>query len=444
MLRIAALFAFVASALPLPAGTGTVRLANYINYLGTTNTQTFSLQTQPFTGSVDCSSGGGAITLTNGVDSVTGVAFAVAAGDSVLLTVDPGSPQAMSDQNGYFVGWGTDPADPDAFATITFLPGDGRAICVGGFSGAHDYYARFYAGIELLDACGNERETWAPGETVNIRVSGGLIFNPEPLRLLAAGGSVNECTFLPEPPTYTTVHVTSDPFVYPFTLPDSDSDIPDPGCTSGGTQHITGNWRAVVYDSSCGCNRNQNNFTVASDAPPAPPCTITCPDDIVAGNDAGECGASVSFDTPAGATCDHPSGSFFPVGTTTVTCTAGTLSCDFDVTVNDDQDPSVDTISASPSVLWPPNHEMVDVVVSASASDNCGSVPCAITSVTSNEAENGLGDGDASPDWEIVDATHVRLRAERSGTGSGRTYTITVDCGGATDTVTVSVPKSRK
>jgi hypothetical protein len=29
-----------------------------------------------------------------------------------------------------------------------------------------------------------------------------------------------------------------------------------------------------------------------------------------------------------------------------------------------------------------------------------------------------------SPHWQIVDAHHVNLRAERSGTGSGRIYRI--------------------
>jgi hypothetical protein len=112
------------------------------------------------------------------------------------------------------------------------------------------------------------------------------------------------------------------------------------------------------------------------------------------------------------------------------------LSCDFDVTVTDDEGPAVSAVTASPAVLWPPNHQMVDVTLAYGASDNCGSVACAITSVTSNE--------DATGDFEIVDATHVRLRAERLGTGSGRTYTITVDCGGVTRQVTVSVPKSQK
>ena len=39
---------------------------------------------------------------------------------------------------------------------------------------------------------------------------------------------------------------------------------------------------------------------------------------------------------------------------------------------------------------------------------------------------DGTGDGDTSPDWEVIDAHHVLLRAERAGNGSGRIYTITV------------------
>ncbi|MCU7550098.1 T9SS type A sorting domain-containing protein [Chitinophagaceae bacterium LB-8] len=72
-----------------------------------------------------------------------------------------------------------------------------------------------------------------------------------------------------------------------------------------------------------------------------------------------------------------------------------------------------------------------------------------VISITSNEAENGLGDGDTAPDWAIVDEHNIQLRAERSGTGAGRTYTITIE---ATDIVgntssqvlTVTVPPNQK
>ena len=49
-----------------------------------------------------------------------------------------------------------------------------------------------------------------------------------------------------------------------------------------------------------------------------------------------------------------------------------------------------------------------------------------IITISSNEPVDGTGDGDTSPDWEVIDAHHVLLRAERAGNGSGRIYTITV------------------
>jgi hypothetical protein len=72
---------------------------------------------------------------------------------------------------------------------------------------------------------------------------------------------------------------------------------------------------------------------------------------------------------------------------------------------------------------------MVRTTVVATAADNCDSVPeCSITEVSSNEPVNGLGDGDQTPDWVITGDDTLYLRAERSGTGDGRIYTITVTC----------------
>lgn len=109
----------------------------------------------------------------------------------------------------------------------------------------------------------------------------------------------------------------------------------------------------------------------------------------------------------------------------------------------------IDDLVATPAVLWSPNHKMVDVTIDYALDDGGGVAPIVSQelSVTSNEPENGLGDGDTSPDWVIVDAHHVQLRAERSGKGTGRVYTITVtavDTLGITSTrtVTVLVPKS--
>lgn len=82
------------------------------------------------------------------------------------------------------------------------------------------------------------------------------------------------------------------------------------------------------------------------------PPTITCPANITVNNTPGLCGANVTY-PPATATGDpaptitysKASGTFFTVGTTTVTATAtnscGTVSCTFTVRVIDNQPPSI-------------------------------------------------------------------------------------------------------
>jgi hypothetical protein len=128
----------------------------------------------------------------------------------------------------------------------------------------------------------------------------------------------------------------------------------------------------------------------------------------------------------------------------------GTAGCSSSVAVVDTTPPTIASVSASPNILWPPNHKMVPVNVNVVSSDICDPVlTCRIFSVSSNEPVNGLGDGDTAPDWEITGDRTLNLRSERSGTGSGRIYTITVAC---TDTsgnstsraTTVSVPRDQK
>lgn len=109
--------------------------------------------------------------------------------------------------------------------------------------------------------------------------------------------------------------------------------------------------------------------------------------------------------------------------------------------------PVITGATANPSELWPPNHRLVEVTVNYNVTDNCGPLT-SMLSVSSNEPINGTCDGDATPDWEIVDAHHVRLRAERAGNGTGRIYTITITCrdgagNSSSRSVTVRVPKSQ-
>ena len=111
--------------------------------------------------------------------------------------------------------------------------------------------------------------------------------------------------------------------------------------------------------------------------------------------------------------------------------------------------PSFDVVSVTPNVLWPANHKYVDIEATVVVSDNFDPTPSvSLVSVTSNEPDNGPGDGNTVNDIVIEDDFQFMLRAERAGSGSGRIYTITYlgtdSCGNtATATTTVTVPHSK-
>jgi len=112
------------------------------------------------------------------------------------------------------------------------------------------------------------------------------------------------------------------------------------------------------------------------------------------------------------------------------------------------QPPVCDRAAASPAVLWPPNHKLVAVaIVGVSDPDNT-QVTLTVTGVTQDEAVNGLGDGDTSPD-AVVQGSLLALRAERSGSGNGRVYTVSFRAANSrgdtcTGRVTVCVPHDQK
>jgi hypothetical protein len=140
-------------------------------------------------------------------------------------------------------------------------------------------------------------------------------------------------------------------------------------------------------------------------------------------------------------------------GTHTISLTVddgngGTATATVSVTVADTT-PPVLTVTVTPNVLWPANHKYVTVKPTTTVTDACVATTKIIPTVTSNEPDNGLGDGDMPNDIVINKDGTISLRAERSGKGSSRVYTITYQ---ATDAAgnkskmvaaTVMVPHNR-
>jgi hypothetical protein len=146
-----------------------------------------------------------------------------------------------------------------------------------------------------------------------------------------------------------------------------------------------------------------------------------------------------------------PFSGLYQLGTNVVTVSAtdgldAAVSCSANVVVVDTTPPVITSASLSTNVLWPPNHKMVPVQVSITATDLCGTVTTRIKSITSNQGALTKGSGHTAKDWKIVNDSSAQIRAERSGRDkNGRTYTITVEAvdnsGNASSTnLTVFVP----
>jgi hypothetical protein len=114
--------------------------------------------------------------------------------------------------------------------------------------------------------------------------------------------------------------------------------------------------------------------------------------------------------------------------------------------VQDTVAPEIDTISASPSILWPPNNKMSLVVIEVVVADNCDAAPvCRIESVSSNASERRSRSWNRQGDWQIMDEHSVNLRAEKNRIGSERIYTVVDECldaagNSSIDVAVVTVP----
>lgn len=162
--------------------------------------------------------------------------------------------------------------------------------------------------------------------------------------------------------------------------------------------------------------------------------------------------ATDNFDANQAIVCTWPSGATFPLGTTTVSCTAtdasgNSITRTFDVTLSVATAPVCTGAAANPASLWPPNHNLVSIGFTGVTNADGGLVTYTITSIFQDEPTNGLGDGDTAIDGFGVGTSQARVRRERSGKGNGRVYyigfTAATAGGSCSAVVTAGVPHDR-
>jgi uncharacterized repeat protein (TIGR01451 family) len=211
---------------------------------------------------------------------------------------------------------------------------------------------------------------------------------------------------------------------------------------------------------------NTATFTVTFTVNDTTAPVISCPSNQTVNTAPGTCSAAVVTGTATATdNCDstptitgtrsdsQPLVALYPKGTTTITWRAtddaGNYSeCTQTITVVDNVAPTITFNGQTPS-MWPPNHAYQTFTAAnfiSSVSDNCDSLTVGdvdIISATSDEVENGDGDGNTVNDIVIAaNCKSIQLRAERQNNGNGRVYTITFrlrDTSGNTTTGTAKV-----
>ncbi|MBW2938435.1 HYR domain-containing protein, partial [Aureisphaera sp. CAU 1614] len=197
-------------------------------------------------------------------------------------------------------------------------------------------------------------------------------------------------------------------------------------------------WTGPVAESPGTINVNQT-FSGGAGNPPV----ISCPSTIMINNTAGECSAVANYAGTAIDTEDGdisgdivyspPSGSTFPVGTTTVTASVtdsdgNTSTCTFDVTVNDVEDPVVVCTDFTAQLDATGNVTVFPGDV-ATATDNCPTVtlefgaPAINGSLTTTFASNN---GQSGNMFDIVALNDITIESFDINMDSGVTDDVEV------------------
>ena len=159
---------------------------------------------------------------------------------------------------------------------------------------------------------------------------------------------------------------------------------PSGDCTATCTPESGSFFPVGLTEVSCESTNNIScSFMV--EVKDAEPPLLTCPADISTGTALNQCSAVVIYDNPAAtdncpgaiaSVCNPPSGSSFPRGTTTVTCSASdkagvTGFCAFTVTVVDQQAPAITCPANVLTITQAPGATGTVVNFAPSVMDNC-------------------------------------------------------------------------
>jgi len=179
-----------------------------------------------------------------------------------------------------------------------------------------------------------------------------------------------------------------------------------------------------LYDTGSGCYCKPENTPPVADA--GPDQTIECsgPDgtpvtlDGSGSSDPEEDELTYTWTWDGGSAEGTNPTVTLPYGTTTVTLTVSDGEYEdtdkVDITIADTTPPVV-SVSVTPDLLWPPNHKYVNVAPSVTVQDAClDTTGVVLVTATSNEPDNGLGDGDTANDI-VINADGTISQGSRQG-----------------------------
>jgi YVTN family beta-propeller protein len=139
--------------------------------------------------------------------------------------------------------------------------------------------------------------------------------------------------------------------------------------------------------------------------------------------------------------------SVIDTATDTVTATLPGGSVPWGIAIGRVNPPNCAGATASPNLIWPPNHKFVPIQISGVTNPAGGALTLTVTSIFQDEPVDSPGSGNTGPDATGVGTASPAVRAERDGGGDGRVYhisfTATSAGGSCTGQVTVGVPHDK-